>query len=174
MRRAKRDDAVTIGLRILQGVQVLHGRRHQQTRVLPGVSPSGTAWRVSITAAPNVTDRHGFLALDDWDAAVNYTSASHGELAGLRVTSATTPGEVADTILYELPHLEQCVDDADYARWFSELVALSTRHHDLPVAYADGFDHHKGWEVGWGTGVRHPGPPGVGSDGRAGGLDTAG
>ncbi|WP_256215809.1 hypothetical protein [Nocardioides psychrotolerans] len=38
-------------------------------------------------------------------------------------------------------------------------MQLVEREGALPIAYADDFDDAEGWEIGWGSGVRHRHPP---------------
>lgn len=39
------------------------------------------------------------------------------------------------------------------------LMRRVERHGGMPIAYADYFDEEDGWEIGWGSGIRHPHPP---------------
>ena len=146
-------------LRILQGVEVLHQRGHQQVRILPGMSPSGMHWRVAVTPADNLVDTDGYPDLRDWDQAITYTTGTGTEFAGTTVTVTTSPDEVADTILEAMPRVQTAYPDPEYVRWYDELTRLVERHNALPIAYADYFDSIPGWEVGWGSGLRHKHPP---------------
>ncbi|MFZ1411329.1 MAG: macro domain-containing protein, partial [Micropruina sp.] len=145
-------------LRILEGVQVLHERGYHRVRVMPGVSPSGMHWRVTITA-----DRDGSQP-DDAHSPVEtrslrYTTGSFTDFAGGEVTVATSPEAVADLILAAFPGIAPTRDDPDYVAWFADLMLLVERAGRPPVAFADYFDDTSGWEIGWGSGVRHPHPP---------------
>lgn len=146
-------------LRILQGVRELHQRGYHGARILPGVSPSGMHWRVSVTASDNLHDAAGYADVPERDLAINYTTGAGTELAGSQVTVTTSPDMVADVMLSVLPAL--CADSQDpgYVRWYEELMQLVERHDALPIAYADYFDDADGWEIGWGSGIRHPHPP---------------
>jgi hypothetical protein len=146
-------------LRILQGVRVLHQRGYHAARILPGVSPSGGSWRVSIAAAANFQAEDGYLGLRDWDSAVNYSTGGGTEFAGGRVDASTSPDVVADLILSALPRLPAAEDDPLYVKWYANLMRLVEEHHNLPIAYADYFDIDRGWEIGWGSGIRYPHPP---------------
>lgn len=146
-------------LRILQAVRVLHQRGYRGVRILPGMSPSGMHWRVSVTTSENLDDASGSLILRDWDRALNYTTGGGSEFAGARVTVATSPEVAADVILAALPELSPENADPSYEQWYDELMKLVERHGDMPIAYADYFDEEDGWEIGWGSGIRHPHPP---------------
>lgn len=37
--------------------------------------------------------------------------------------------------------------------------SASAQPGQLPIAYADYFDAAAGWDLGWGSGIRHPHPP---------------
>jgi O-acetyl-ADP-ribose deacetylase len=146
-------------LRILQGVRVLHQRGHQGIRIMPGMSPSGMHWRVSVTPADNLVDTDGYPTLRNWDQAINYTTGAGTEFAGNAVTVTTSPDEAADIILSAMPAGQTAYADPDYARWYDELMRLVERHNSLPIAYADYFDSTRGWEIGWESGLRHKHPP---------------
>lgn len=149
--------------RILEGVRALHERGYHEIRVLPGMSPSGMHWRVSIARRSNQLVDDGYLGLRDWDAAINYTTGAGIEFAGSFVTPTTTADDVADMILAALPGLKPAADDAEYVAWYAGLLRLMGARPNpdgpLPIAYADYFDEREGWEIGWGSGVRYPHPP---------------
>ncbi|MBV5247066.1 macro domain-containing protein [Mycolicibacterium sp. PAM1] len=145
-------------IRILQGVQVLHQRGYHRIRVWPGVSPSGMYWRVAINTAGHLTDE-GYPEVGDYDTAVLYPTGSLNELAGNEVTVTTRPEMVADLILEQLPEAAPTGDDPAYVSWFAELMRLVEQFQLPPIAYAEYFDASAGWEIGWGSGNRHPCPP---------------
>jgi hypothetical protein len=153
------EPALWTPLRILQGVRVLHQRGYQCIRILPGMSSSGMYWRVAIAAAANFQADGGYLELRDWDSAVTYSTGAGTEFAGSRVDASTSPDIVADLILSGLPRLPAADDDPLYVEWYANLMRLVEEHHSLPIAYADYFDVKRGWEIGWGSGIRHPHPP---------------
>jgi len=62
----------------------------------------------------------------------------------------TSPEAVADLILNAMPEAPRSADDAEYVPRFADLMRLVERAGMLPIAYADYFDHDKGWEIGWG------------------------
>ena len=137
-------------IRILQGVQELHRRGYHRVRAFPGVSPSGMHWRVTLTA----TD-----AAPDETTTLRYSTGDLTLFAGGDVTVATASETVADLILAALPGLTPIQDDPDYVAWFADLMGKVERAGHPPVAYADYFDDTDGWEIGWGSGLRHPHPP---------------
>ena len=151
--------ALETPLRILQGVRKLHQRGYHGTRILPGMSPSGMHWRVSVTASDNLHDTDGYADVRERDLAINYTTGAGTEFAGSQVTVTTSPDMVADVVLFALPTLSTDSRDPGYVRWYEELMQLVERDGALPIAYADYFDDTEGWEIGWGSGVRHPHPP---------------
>jgi O-acetyl-ADP-ribose deacetylase (regulator of RNase III) len=136
-------------MRILQGVRVLHQRGYHNVRVMVGMSPSGMHWRATVTTADTQED----------DATIRYTTGATTEFAGAEVTLATSPETVADLILAALPSATPTGGDPAYVAWFDDLMQLVDRHGTVPIAYADYFDASDGWEVGWGSGIRHPHPP---------------
>lgn len=140
-------------LRILQGVRELHRRGHG-VRVLPGMSPTGLAWRVSLTTGDDLLGG----GADESQRVLRYTTGSRTRFAGGEVTVTTTPEEVADLVESALALDAQSADPA-YARWFDELLATVERQGRLPYAYDEDLDDAAGWEIGRGSGVRHPPPP---------------
>lgn len=143
-------------LRILQGVRELHRRGYHGARVLPGMSPSGMHWRVSVTASGNLDE---YSDRRERDLAVNYTTGAGTDFAGTEISVTASPEAVADAILAALPALNADSDDPGYVAWYEELMQLVERAGALPIAYADYFDDAAGWEIGWGSGVRHRHPP---------------
>ncbi len=123
------------------------------------MSASGGDWRVSIAAAADFRTEDGYLELRDWDNAVNYSTGSWTEFAGSRVDASSSPDVVADLILSALPRLPAAEDDPAYVEWYARMMRLVEEHHSLPIAYADYFDVDRGWEIGWGSGIRYPHPP---------------
>ena len=146
-------------LRILQGVRMLHQRGYHGARILPGMSPSGMHWRVSVTASDNLHDTDGYAHLRERALAINYTTGAGTEFAGGQITVTTSPDMVADIVQSALPALCADTQDPEYVRWYEELMQLVERHNALPIAYADSFDDADGWEIGWGSRIRHPHPP---------------
>ena len=135
-------------LRILQGVRVLHQRGYHRVRVRPSVSPSGMHWRATLTAPGQ---SHSVL---------RYTTGGATAFAGGEVTLSTSPDAVADLILASWPDLRPTGDDPAYVAWYAELLARAEAAGRLPIAAADYFDDAAGWEIGWGSGMRYPHPPG--------------
>jgi len=146
-------------IRILQGVQVLHQRGYHRVRILPGVSPSGMHWRIAITSADNLIDGDDYPHVTNWDAALKYSTGGLTEFAGGEVSVATPPETVADLILRAMPGRASTGSDPTYVSWFADLLRRVESTGQLPIAYADYFDASEGWEIGWGTGIRHPRPP---------------
>ena len=151
--------AHTTPLRILQGVRTLHRRGYHGVRILPGASPSGMHWRVSVTSSDNPHPANGSAAAPERDHRITYTTGSGTQFAGGQVTVTTSPDTVADMMLSVLPTLSLDRRDPGYVRWYEQLMELVEREGVLPIAYADYFDAAPGWEIGWGSGVRHPHPP---------------
>jgi O-acetyl-ADP-ribose deacetylase (regulator of RNase III) len=158
-REVRAELASATPIRILQGVRVLHQRGYHRVRAVPGMSPSGAYWRVVVTTADNLIEAAGFRGLCDDEAAITYSTGGLTEFAGGEVTVATSPETVAELVLNGLPRAAPTADDPAYVSWFSDLMKLVERAGKPPVAYAEYFDGGKGWEIGWGSGIRHPHPP---------------
>lgn len=148
-----------IPIRILQGVQALHQRGYHRVRILPGVGASGVHWRLEITLADKVTDDAVYPRVVNPDKVLRYSTGELTKFASAEISEATTPDSVADLIVNELPAMVPSGDDPAYASWFTELLRLVETSAKLPIAYGEYFDAAAGWEIGWGSGVRHPRPP---------------
>lgn len=146
-------------IRILQGIQVLHQRGYHRLRILPGMSASGMYWRVAITSPDNIADDVHFPHIVDYDTPLWYSTGGLTEFAGGEVTVSTTPESVAELILTALPEITPTGDDRAYVAWYVDLLRRVEQPGQLPIAYADYFDAAAGWELGWGSGIRHPHPP---------------
>ena len=148
---------VDVGMLILEAVAVLHERGHQRLRVFPGMSPSGIHWRTAITTGDNFVD-NGHLHLQDFEAAFHYTTGTEFEVAGRRVDAETTAAELAESIVPLLPDPGIGID-AEYVAWYGELLDLVAPPPRSADRYADYFDDDRGWEIGWGSGIRIQAPP---------------
>lgn len=150
-------------IRILQGIRVLHQRGYHRLRILPGMSPSGMSWRVSIATTADLNTGLWFDAAH----AVLHSTGGLTEFAGSEVTVTATPESVADLILNGLPAIVPTHDDPGYVAWYTGLLSLVEQYRRLPIAHDDHFDVSKGWEIG---GIRYPEPlepPTVGPGGSA-------
>lgn len=145
-----------IPLRLLDGVAALHRLGFHRVRVLPGVSPSGTSWRLSIGDADAV---HAMTRGDDgatWKSVLHYTSAAGPKFADATVTASWTADQVAALILTALPVLPSREPDPAYVAWYAELLELVRERDALPVAYEEHFEG-PGWRIGGRD--AHPQPP---------------
>lgn len=151
-KRIRSEVLLLVPMRILVAVGILHDRGYQQCRILAGMNASGSSWRISVHDSTLVGD-------DDWNPRsehrVLYTTATGSSFLNREVSAAA----VADMILAALPTLDRPRTDSRYVAWFRELLVLVDEHRDLPVAYADYFDDRQGWNIGWGSDIRHPAPP---------------
>ena len=122
---------------VLRMVSELHLRGYQLIRIAPGMSPSGTAWRCSVTSRSNTLASHG-ARLRRWEAAEHYTSASCTEYFGWPDMKHATPSQLAAAFIARCPAIVAASKGSDwaYAGWFVELLHLTYRDL-LPIAYAD-------------------------------------
>ena len=139
------------GLRLLQGVGILHRRGFEQVGVLPGISPNGSSWRLAIASMSNCEDF-------TWERpalrVVRYGTAGGSEVnvwendrrvATHHVNVFSTPEETADLILAALGSLEPAACPS-YAIWYAALLSVCEGLHALPVSYAE-FYERDGWEI---------------------------
>ncbi|MFD5225731.1 O-acetyl-ADP-ribose deacetylase [Microbacterium sp. NPDC058342] len=147
-------------IHMFEGVRVLHERGYEQVRALPGMSPSGAYWRVAIAEARVLAGELDHTRREEAGPIIRYSTAGGMEFAETMVSVTTSPADFAELIATALG-LEATEPDPEYRRWFSGLVALITDHAALPVAYSDAYEPKPGWEIGWGSGIRYPEPPGI-------------
>ncbi|WP_083884182.1 macro domain-containing protein [Nocardia higoensis] len=147
-----------IPLRLLDGVAALHRHGFHRVRILPGLSPSGTSWRLSVGAADAIdTVTRGYDEAA-WKSALHYTSAAGPEFADASVTPSWSADEVAALMLAALPVLPSQAPDPAYVTWYEELLTLVRQRDALPIAYAD-HDIGFGWRIDERTVPPPPSPP---------------
>jgi O-acetyl-ADP-ribose deacetylase len=157
---------VSTPLRLLQGLRHLYRCGYHQVRFLPGMSPSGAYWRLSITTTDNLRSGgvDSIFTPNDEDRVLHYSTAGASEVGAASVTPSASPSDAATIILDHIGGPDPEPEDSPYVRWVGSLLAEVERatYQDgqgLPVAYADYFEDREGWELGWGSGRRHPAPP---------------
>lgn len=124
--------------RILLMVGDLHGRGYERLRISPSMSPSGMAWRCSITPASNISASNG-ATLVDWDClAAHYTSGVGADYFGWDDAADLTPVEMATLFIARFPEIVASAkgEDPAYAHWYQEMLRM-TDPDLLPIAYAD-------------------------------------
>lgn len=124
--------------RVLSMVSHLHARGYQGLRIWPGMSPSGTYWRCTVTVKSNLTGSNQTDLVDFDRLALHYSSASGNEYfdwADLTKPSART---LADALVEREPDLAAASRqrDWDYAGWFSEVLGHAERGW-FPIFFAD-------------------------------------
>lgn len=140
---------------LLRAVRVLHDRGFQRTRIIPGMSPSGMHWRLSISDAPNVFVSGRFAGLVEHDAGVHYTTGSRAQFADTLVTKFSSPEQVSQIILDALPTPPVVASDPEYTAWYRGLLDLVEQQSGVPIAYADYGDFDE-WEIGRNGKYRQP------------------
>lgn len=129
-------------LNVLLMVAELHRRGFERLRIVPGMSPSGSAWRVTLFPASKVLRSHGAM-VDDWswgDPDPFFTSAEAVGYFGWKDAEQDSAESLADKFLTRFSNVaEQCLGaDQEYARWF-QLVIERARFGALPIAYFERY-----------------------------------
>lgn len=144
-------------LRLLQGVRVLHERGFEGVRVWAGFGPVG-GWRIQITDVDymkKLPDSEIYIAREYRSDRV-YWNRWGAQVGKTLITNLTTPGEVADLLLGEVPYLAQKKSDPEYVVWYQALVSVCEGLEAQPWTSSD-------WVTppGWGIGqkVVFPYPP---------------
>ncbi|HRO93390.1 MULTISPECIES: macro domain-containing protein [Micrococcaceae] len=157
---------VSTPLRVLQGLRELYRRGYQQLRFAPGMDPSGAHWRIAITTAGNLRpgDPVPFDTPRDESRVLRYSTADRTLVGRGEVTAGTTPAEAAALILDRVGTPDPEPVHPRYTAWFASLIAevettTSATGQALPVTGGDGGHGGGNWELGRGSGHRHPAPP---------------
>lgn len=124
--------------RVLSMVHELHKLGFQRLRIVPGMAPSGAAWRCTITHRGNILRSHGALAGVWQHDAPTYSSAMGNEYFGWSDAHRDTARVLAHKFLGRFPdHASPGRgEDFEYAGWFCTVLAAAERGV-LPVAYDD-------------------------------------
>ncbi|MGD6978699.1 MULTISPECIES: macro domain-containing protein [Citricoccus] len=157
---------VSTPLRVLQGLRELYRRGYQQLRLQPGMDHSGAHWRIAITTAENLRpgDPTPFDTPRDGMRVLRYSTVDRAMVGGREVTAGTTPAEAAAVILDQVGNPDPEPVHPRYTAWFASLIAevetaTSATGQALPVDHSEDVDDRGSWELGPGSGRRHPAPP---------------
>lgn len=134
--------AESAALNVLLMVHELHKQGFQRLRIVPGISPSGLHWRVTILPASRVLQTHGALSRDwTWSGPEPfYTSGQHSRYFGWEDAESDPPAELAHKFLNRFHEIAEPARGADwaYAGWYVEMLGRA-QAGELPIAYAE-FD----------------------------------
>jgi hypothetical protein len=121
------------GRRVLLMARELHRLGFERLRIGPGLSASGTAWRVDITAA-------GGSRRDK--AAAHYSTRQGISFFGWDDAATDSPAQLAGKFLERFPALADAGRGADpsYASWYERMIE-ATAPTGLPYAYWDGVEN---------------------------------
>lgn len=126
---------------LLRAVAELHGRGHQRLRIAPGMSPSGTSWRCTLTPASNTLRANG-ARVSEWDRLTgHYSTADGGRYFGWDDAQHASPGRLADLFIERYPEIAGASygEDWAYAGWYQHMLHVIGTEL-LPIAYADWLD----------------------------------
>lgn len=125
-------------LDLLRMVRVLHERGYQRIRIVPGMSPSGTAWRCEITTAAGTRRSHGARNAFTGPS-VRYSSGSERRYFTWDDAETATPEGLADRFIERFSRICEAGRgrDPDYVKWFAEMLPALEAAKAVPIAYAD-------------------------------------
>ncbi len=126
--------------RVLLMVYELHKAGYQRLRIVPGLSPSGSYWRVSITPITNILKTHGAMSREFDEDAAHYSSGMQNEYFDWEDAQKDTARQLAVKFIERFPEIVQKGSgrDWEYVGWYVEMLGFAERGH-LPVAYADWY-----------------------------------
>ena len=127
-------------LRVLRLVHELHKQGYQLLRICPGMSPSGCAWRCSVTPRSNALRSNGAM-LKNWKCDVaHYTSAQGNEYFGWQDAQHDKVRQLAEKFKERFPRIVEASfgDDWNYAGWYVRMLGLA-ESEKFPIAYADWY-----------------------------------
>lgn len=136
---AVQHSCVSPARRIFLMVHELHQMGFQRLRVAPAMSPTGFHWRCSVLPITLISERHGARidheALERFNRSIGYdtglwtySSSSDQEPFGWTDAHFDTPRELAQKFVQRVRELAWAGwgDDAAYARWYEEMLALTS------------------------------------------------
>lgn len=127
--------------RVLLMAHELHKRGYQRLRIMPGLSPSGGAWRVSITPVSNILRTHGAMVADYHRLSARYTSGDENLFFEWQDAREDSARALADKFEQRFPEVLAAAAGRDwaYAGWYVEMLGVA-ESGALPVAYADWYE----------------------------------
>ena len=130
--------AIRRAVRVLQMVHELHKRGYQRLRIVPGISPSGMFWRVSIDPISNILRTNGAMDLKTLRRAARYTMADENTYFNWKDARRDTARALADKFVQRFPNLIREGEGRDwaYAGWYVEMLGVAEKGA-LPVSYED-------------------------------------
>lgn len=117
------------GRRLLLMVRELHRLGYERLRICPGMSASGTAWRVDIVEAGQSHPDNG---------AARYSTRQGVSFFGWDDAATDSPTQLAGKFLQRFPALAEAGrgTDASYVSWYDHMIEV-TAPTGLPYAYWD-------------------------------------
>ena len=150
--------------RLLRMVHELHKLGFQRLRIMPGMAPSGLAWRCSILPRSQVLKNHGAWGVAWNQFGPNYTSAAGNHYFDWDNATRDNARQLAAKFLARFPDVAALGEgrDWEYAGWFVEMLGHAERGA-FPVAYQEYATPDPEW-LATTTGGRIPMPPGGDAD----------
>lgn len=125
-------------LRVLRVVHEFHKQGHQLMRIAPGMSPSGSSWRCSITPRCNTLRTHG-AKLRDWNRlAAHYSSGQGNEYFGWTDAEHDAVKTLVAKFRERMPDIVEACQGTDwqYAGWYVSMLGYAEKEI-FPIAYDD-------------------------------------
>jgi hypothetical protein len=141
------NETIRRAVRVLSMVHELHKAGCQLLRIIPGKSPSGCYWRVTITTADRIAPNHGAMPLPAADngggeeSCVSYSTGQDNEFFEWEDAESDSARQLAAKFIERFPSLVESGTGRDwaYVGWYAEMLGRA-EHGDLPMAY---FDQHE-------------------------------
>lgn len=122
-------------------VRELHRLLYEKLRIVPGLPPSGTAWRCEIVPADVAWSERGTLGFASQDTEARYSTGQRSCYFGWSDIRGESPEEMAAGFVERFPQLVAAGrgNDSAYRAWFDDMLVM-TAPRGLPYAYWDDVD----------------------------------
>ncbi len=134
------------GRRVLLMVCALHQLGYERLRIVPGLAPSGGAWRCDVVPAAETCRENGALTPPGPVGASHYSTGMGTAYFGWADAAGDSPAQLAAKFVERFPAFAAAGfgEDPAYGAWFAEMVRV-TAPMGLPYAY---WDSYGDWSVG--------------------------
>ena len=134
---------------IIMMLHELHNRGYEQLRLLPGLSPSGCAWRWFIYPKVLMGNSSSFEQYGDCTPFKSIRGSTCSKKVGCNIIT------IANTFEYQhsdIISLSKC-QDSSYVEWFDTIIQHAD-HDIFPIAFCDYSDHM--WSFTSGEAISYP------------------
>ena len=123
--------------RFIRTIEELHRMGHEKIRICPCISPSGLAWRCTITTRENTSKRCGAMLSNNYNEREVLLSNGNFEWGMMEM------GPYDNALMFVRQYPQIAIkgrgEDKEYASWFKKVVR-ECYHYNLPTTYEDYYN----------------------------------